>query len=171
MIKDMEVHVRVTAKAPTIEEAADLIGPMEAEIYRRLGEVVFATDQVTVEELVIERARAAGWTVSTLERATQGRIGARLDDADRAGDVFSGTVIPGPGPALPPRSDLILEVGPLPRDRDEGDNTSVSISVATPVGGSSSTYVFGTDDDGIRRFATTAGLHHLRIALEDGESS
>jgi nicotinamide-nucleotide amidase len=168
MIKDMEVHIRVTAKANTAEDVADLIGPMETEIRDRLGDAVFATDDLTVEQLVIDRLRAANWTVSTLERATRGQIGARLDAADPSGAVFSGTLVPGPHPALPPSGDVIVEVGPIGMALGDDRTRPVGISVATPLGGMKRTFGFGGDDGAVGTFAAAAGLHILRLALETG---
>lgn len=168
MIKDMEVHIRVTAKAKTADEVADLIGPMETEIRHRLGDAVFASDDLTVEQLVIDLLTAANWTVSTLERATRGQIGARLDAADPGGAVFSGTVIPGPHPALPPSGDVIVEVGPIGMALGDDRTRPVGISVATPLGGMTRTFGFGGDDEAVGAFAAAAGLHILRLALETG---
>lgn len=169
MIKNMEVLVRVTAKARSTEEAEQLIAPLEREIRGRLGDVVFAADDVAVEQLVVDAMRNAGWTVSTLERATQGLIGARLGNADRAGDVFTGTLVPGAGPALPPRGDVIVDVGPIGIGPGDARTRPVAISVATPLGGRSRTFAFGGDDETVREFAAIAGLHLLRLAIEDGD--
>jgi nicotinamide-nucleotide amidase len=170
MIKNMEVLVRITAKAKSAEEAEELIAPMEREIRNRLGDEIYAADDVTVEQLVVSALRAVGWTVSTLERATRGRIGARLDDADPTGEVFAGTVVPGAGPALPPRGDVIIEVGPIGVGAGDARTRPVEISLATPAGGFARTFAFGGDDETIREFAAVAGLHVLRLAIEDGDS-
>jgi nicotinamide-nucleotide amidase len=169
MIESMEVFVRITAKAKSAEEAETLIAPMEREIRDRLGEAVYAADDVTVEQLIVTALGAAGWTVSTLERATQGRIGARLDNADHSGDVYTGTVVPGGGPALPPRGDVIVEVGPIGVDSGEARTRPVPVSVATPVGGMARTFELGGDDETVREFAVVAALHTLRIAIQEGD--
>lgn len=169
MIQNMEVLVRITAKAKSAEEAETLIAPMEREIRRRLGAAVYAADGVTVEQLVVAALRAAGWTVSTLERATQGRIGARLDNADPSGDVFVGTVAPGAGDTVAPPGDVIVEVGPIGVDSGEARTRAVAVSVATPVGCLARTFELGGDDETVREFAVVAGLHTLRLAIEDGD--
>jgi 3,4-dihydroxy-2-butanone 4-phosphate synthase len=167
-IKGMEVLVRITAKAKNAHEAAGLISPVDHEIRNRLGDVVFAADEVTVEQLVFDQLRARGWSVSTLERATQGRIGARLAITDPDGDVFAGAMVPGAGPGLPPRADVIVEVGPINTDRSQANTRPVDISVSTPTGGVSRQFAFGGDDETVREFAAVAGLHVLRLALGDG---
>ena len=60
-----EVKVRLTAKAPSPEEADALIDPLADEVRARLGDVVFTTDDETLEEAVgrllrerAERSRA-----------------------------------------------------------------------------------------------------------------
>lgn len=170
MIKSMEVHVRVTAKAKNADEAEELIAPMAREVRNRLGDAVYAIDDVTVEQLVVDALRDTGWTVGTLEQGSQGRIGARLDNADPTGQVFVGTVVPGAGPTLPPPADVIVNVGPIGVVAGDAGTRPVEISVATPAGGLVRTFSFGGNDESVREFAAVAGLHALRLVVGDGDS-
>ena len=88
-----EVKVRLSAKARSEEEARVLIEPLEQEVRRRLGESVFATDEETLEEILLDELRARGWTIGTAESVTSGMVAARLSLLPGASEVFRGSVI------------------------------------------------------------------------------
>ena len=88
-----EVKVRLSAKASSEEDAAALIGPLEEEVRRRLRESVFATDEETLEGILLDGLRARGWTIGTAESVTSGMVAARLSLLPGASDVFRGSVI------------------------------------------------------------------------------
>lgn len=164
LIADMEVHVRLTAKAEDEAAARDLITPLENQVRERLGEAVFAVDDETVESKILEGLAARGWTVTTREHATLGQVGARLG-AHGFGAIFRGSVI-APGPDREPfDSDVLLRVGEAVRDPDSDTTRSVTMQVETPAHLSERTFRFGGDDERLRAFATLAGLHLLRRAV------
>ncbi|HET8740007.1 MAG TPA: molybdopterin-binding protein [Acidimicrobiia bacterium] len=167
LIRDMEVRVRVTAKGGDEASALEMIAPVESEIRRRLGDVVFAVDEETVEEIVLDRLHRHGWTVATVEDATLGQIGARLAAADSR-SVLVGAVIRGNGAVARPEADVVLEVGPIGPDATDGPRTTrdVTMTVETPEARVTRRFDFGGDDERLRAFATAAGLHALRTALE-----
>ena len=70
-----------------------LIEPLEQEVRRRLGESVFATDEETLEEILLDELRARGWTIGTAESVTSGMVAARLSLLPGASEVFRGSVI------------------------------------------------------------------------------
>lgn len=168
LIRDMEVRIRITAKADVEEAALALIEPMEREVRRRLGDAVFAEDDETVEQIVLSALARLGWTVATVERATLGRVGARLAAADRGGSRFACTTVPGAGESTPAPADVVVEVGEIGPDTPTGTRTTrpVSVEVTTPSGSSARIFEFGGDDERLRSFATVAGLHMLRTALQ-----
>jgi nicotinamide-nucleotide amidase len=168
LIKDMEVRVRITAKADDVAKALEMIQPVEAEVRSRLGDLVFAVDGETVEQIVIDGLADAGWRVSTVEDATLGMVGGRLAAADNA-SVFAGALIIGACAASPPEADVVLEVGPIGADQLTGPRTtrSVEMTVTTPRDRHSQVFDFGGDDERLRAFAVIAGLHVLRTALRD----
>ena len=163
LISDMEVKIRISAKAKDLASAQSLIDPVEEEIRARLGEVVFAADDETVENIVVARLAAQGWTVATREEATLGQVGSRI--AVSGAELFAGAVI---GSGRPPPADVMLTVGPIGPDLDEGPRTTrrVEMEVTTPAGGTTRVFDFGGDDERVRSFATIAALHVIRLALE-----
>ena len=88
-----EVKVRLSAKAASDEAARVLIEPLEAEIRRRLGSSVFATDDETLEQILLDELRARGWTIGTAESVTSGMVAARLSLLPGASEVFRGSII------------------------------------------------------------------------------
>lgn len=170
LIRDMEVRVRISAKAADQDTAERLIGPIEDEVRARLGAAVFAVDTETVEGLIVERLDSLGWSLSTIERATLGQVGARIAHHDRSGAVYTGSVIAGrqPGDAAAPAADVVLAVGAIGGDASAGRRTTrpVEMRVTTPVRATERVFEFGGDDERVRSFATIAGLHLIRIAIE-----
>jgi nicotinamide-nucleotide amidase len=88
-----EIKVRITAKAPSPEEAMRLIGPVEDMVRERLGSAVFGADDDTVEKVVLDLVESRGWTLGTAESATGGLIAARLTSVPGSSRVFRGGVV------------------------------------------------------------------------------
>jgi nicotinamide-nucleotide amidase len=170
LISDMEVKVRISAKAADLQSAAVLIDPIEEAVRARLGTAVFAVDHETVESLVVAGLRARGWRLSTVERATLGQVGARIAATSDSGEVFAGSLIAGESPPVAgaARAEVVLAVGPIGVDATPGRRTtrSVEMTVTTPVQELERRFEFGGDDERVRSFATIAGLHMIRIAIE-----
>jgi nicotinamide-nucleotide amidase len=168
LISDMEVKVRISAKAADERAAEALIAPIEAEVRSRLGDAVFAIDDETVESILVDRVTGRGWTVATIEAATLGQVGARLAAADAAGSVFSGSrIVRSVTGVADPGADVTLVVGPIGPDLDPGRRTTrqVEMKVTTPDGEISRVFDFGGDEERVRSFATIAALHLIRLAL------
>jgi nicotinamide-nucleotide amidase len=88
-----EIKLRLTAAAESAAAARDLIAPVEEEIRRRLGSLVFGADSETVEQLLFDMLAERGWTIGTAESATGGRIAAALTAVPGASAVFRGSVV------------------------------------------------------------------------------
>lgn len=86
-----EVKVRITAKAASAEGAERLIEPVAEEIRRRLGDVVFTTDDETLEAAVVRLLTDAGTTLACAESITGGGVGARVTGVPGASEVFVGS--------------------------------------------------------------------------------
>jgi len=88
-----ECHLRITAKAPSPEEAAALIAPLEAEVRRRLGEAVYGADAMDLPRTVVAMLRKRGRQLAVAESCTGGGLGALITSAPGAHYVFLGGVI------------------------------------------------------------------------------
>ncbi len=77
--KNGEVHFRVTAAADHEEAAKDLITPIVEELYRRFGENIYSTkEEETLEEVIVDKLLAKGYTLVTAESCTGGMLTSRL---------------------------------------------------------------------------------------------
>ena len=86
--KTGEVHLRITARAKTPEEAQALIAPREAAIRERLGDVVYGVDNETLEGAVVGLLKILGQSVAVAESCTGGLVAKRLTDVPGASDIF-----------------------------------------------------------------------------------
>ncbi len=86
--KTGEVHLRITARAASADEAFALIVPREAALKERLGDVVYGVDDETLESVVVGLLKLLGKTVALGESCSGGLIAKRLTDVPNASDVF-----------------------------------------------------------------------------------
>lgn len=86
--KEIGVVLRITAKAENEESALQLIKPMEKEIKKRLGDNVFATEDISIEEVVAKLLLDKKLTISTAESCTGGMIASTLINYPGISDVF-----------------------------------------------------------------------------------
>ena len=84
-----EAHLRVTAKAPTPEEADALIAARAAQIYERLGDSIYAEDETTLEAAVVALLKAAKKTLATAESCTGGLLSSRIVSISGSSAVFT----------------------------------------------------------------------------------
>ena len=76
-----QVDVRITVKAGSLEEADQKIAEMEAEIRKRLGDMVFGADSDTLETTLRSSLLKRGWNLAAFECNLNGTLAARLDQA------------------------------------------------------------------------------------------
>ncbi|NSB12241.1 competence/damage-inducible protein A [Clostridium beijerinckii] len=86
--KDVGVILRITAKAETKDEALKLIEPIEEEIKNRLGDNVYATEDINIEEVVARLLIEKKLTISTAESCTGGMIASYLINYPGISEVF-----------------------------------------------------------------------------------
>lgn len=87
--KTKEVHLRVTARAKSEEEAKKLLKPVIKEIKKRFGNAIYTTnEQDTLEAVVVDLLKKYGLTVTTAESCTGGLVAARLVNVPGASEVF-----------------------------------------------------------------------------------
>ncbi|WP_236895808.1 competence/damage-inducible protein A [Clostridium beijerinckii] len=86
--KDVGVMLRITSKAETKDEALKLIEPIEEEIKNRLGDNVYATEDINIEEVVARLLIEKKLTISTAESCTGGMIASYLINYPGISEVF-----------------------------------------------------------------------------------
>jgi nicotinamide-nucleotide amidase len=82
--KDGEVHLRITAKTETKEEAYRLIDQMETSVRAILGENIYGYDDESLEEVVLKLLAEKNLSISLAESCTGGLIASRLTDVPGA---------------------------------------------------------------------------------------
>jgi len=75
------VRIRIAAKAATREDAEKLIDPVDAEVRKRLPNLIMGVDDDTVESVVNRLLAERGWTLAVGETASGGMIAARCTAA------------------------------------------------------------------------------------------
>jgi len=86
--KTGEVHLRITARAGSEEEAQMIIAPMETALRERLGDVIYGTDKETLEQATVGLLLTQGKTLAAAESCTGGLISKRITDVPDASRVF-----------------------------------------------------------------------------------
>ena len=91
------IKVRLTARAPSAEAVEDLLDDEEAAVRQvladQLGDVVFATNDQTMEEAVADLLVGRGLTLGLAESLTGGLVASRLVNVAGASAWFRGAVV------------------------------------------------------------------------------
>src|SRR4029077_1150186 len=86
------IYVRMTAKAPTEDEARALLDAEDVELRNVLGDLVFAVDDDTMESEVLRLCEERGWSLGVAESLTGGFVGARIANVPGASRTFRGSI-------------------------------------------------------------------------------
>ena len=95
-----QTDVRIAAKAESEDQADRLIAPLEVEVRKRLGPVVYGTGKETVEEVLLRHLAEAGLTLAVAEAGTGGLLTNRLSTAPGSKASFGGGMVASDPPAL-----------------------------------------------------------------------
>lgn len=86
--KEGEVTFRITAKAKSEEEAKKLIKPLKEEVLKRLGDAVYNTGDVTLQDTVAKMLVDKDMTIGVSESCTGGLLSAKLIEYPGVSKVF-----------------------------------------------------------------------------------
>lgn len=87
------IKVRLTAKASTYQEVVELLDLWDAKVRVVIGDIVFATDDDTMESVVLQMLRERGLTLGLAESVTGGLVAGRLTGIAGASDVLRGSIV------------------------------------------------------------------------------
>ena len=188
-----EIKIRITAKADSTVEALALIEPIETEVRRRLGNIVFGTDEETIERVLLRLLSDLDYTIGTAESMTGGLVAARLTDLPGSSAVVRGGLVAYANElkqrllgvedissvvdaatavemAVGAQSLLDVDVavavtGSAGPDPLEKPPGTVVIAVATPEDAKAKELRYSGDRERIRAYGTTAALQLARLAL------
>ena len=88
-----EVHLRVTAKSDTAEEAERLIAERAKLVRARLGDAVYGENDAPLESAVVAELKQRHKTLSIAESCTGGLVAQRVTDVAGSSAVFLGGVV------------------------------------------------------------------------------
>ena len=91
--KPGECMLRATAKAPTAQQAEEMLTPLVGQVEEILGDVVYGVDVGSLEEVASRLLREKGLTLSAAESCTGGLIAKRITDLPGASQIFRGGVV------------------------------------------------------------------------------
>ena len=166
-----QTDIRITAKAGTAEAADALMAPIANDLLSRLGDFIYAEGTVSIEDKAGELLAAAGQTVAVLETGTEGDVALRLTSSATAAGVnrrVEGTA---------PTADTAGALATAARTVGGTDwglglivalppaTPRLEIAVAGPDGVETQTLGFGGHPGLAVRWAGTAALNLLRLAL------
>lgn len=137
------LKVRLTAKGDSETDADEQLADEEARIRAIIGhDVIFGTDDETMEHAVLTLCREQGLTLGLAESLTGGLIGARLTAVPGSSDVFRGSIVSYASevkaavlgvPDLPDVSQEAVEAMALGACRSLGSDCAVAVTgVAGP---------------------------------------
>ena len=87
------IKIRITAKAPTRDEAVAIVEAEDAELRALLGNLVFGVDDDTMEAAVGALLEDAGLTLGLAESMTGGLVASRLVNVEGSSVWFRGSVV------------------------------------------------------------------------------
>ena len=91
--KPTGTELRITAHAPTREEALALIAPVEQQVKEILGDRVIGVDVNSLEEVCLALLKEKGLTLGTAESCTGGLIAKLITDLPGSSAVLKGGVV------------------------------------------------------------------------------
>ncbi len=91
--KNDAIDVRVTAKAPTKEEAETLVAEMEAQIRQIFGYHIFGVDRETLQSVVGKLLKERGQTLAVMESLTGGLLASTITDVAGSSAYFVGGIV------------------------------------------------------------------------------
>jgi len=167
------VDIRIAAKAPTDVETDRMIAELEMEIRKRLGKVIFGTDEDTLEGTTLDELARRGWKLAAIEAGLDGILLRRLSAVQNP--VFLG----GEPLAIPQgklsqataaarercQASIALGVAVYPGEK----RTEVEICLITPQGEQSKQLHFGGHPKNAPRWATNMALDWVRLTITADE--
>ena len=87
------VDVRLTAKAPTLDEAQALVEGLEREVRGALGAHIFGVDGETPQSVLLSQLIAQGLTLASMESCTGGLLASLITDVPGSSAAFQGGLV------------------------------------------------------------------------------
>jgi nicotinamide-nucleotide amidase len=93
LARNGEIHVRLTAKAETVEKSDALIESLEKKLRAHIGEYIFGTDSTTLEQTVGNLLLENKMHIAIAESCTGGALSSRITDVPGSSEYYLGGVV------------------------------------------------------------------------------
>ncbi|MGG1598361.1 competence/damage-inducible protein A [Paenibacillus naphthalenovorans] len=122
--KEGEVAIRLTTRAASADEAAGRLKPLEQEIRSRLGEYIYAAEDISLEQHILQTLASQGKKLAVAESCSGGQLSDMLTSVPGSSDAFVGGIISYSNTA----KHKLLKI---PMEQLEGDGAPGAISEET----------------------------------------
>lgn len=187
------IKVRLTAKAPTADDATRFLDAEEHEVRAILGDLIFGVDDETMEAVVGRALMARGWTLGLAESVTGGMVASRCVAVPGSSTWFRGAVVSyssavkfdllglPPGPVVSAAAALEMARGAKrvlgadvgvgitgvagPTEQDGQPVGTVFVALVTPETEQVQELKMPGDRERVRNFSTITSMDFVRRAL------
>jgi nicotinamide-nucleotide amidase len=158
--KDDGVHVRVTAAADDDATAEASLLETVGEVRRRLGNTVYAEDDRSLAQVLLDSLRQRGLTIGIAESGAGGRFGSMLLSEPTATDVVRGAIAIASSSGSPSAVDLA-------RSAREQFGSSIAVGVAATVAPTTQGLFEGTVDVAVSGLDESEESFPIRAAFQE----
>src|SRR5215211_1820267 len=160
--KDDGVHVRVTASADDPAQAERDLAETVAEVRRRLGDYIYADDDRSLAQVLLDTLRERRLTIGVAESGTGGRFGSLLLSEPSAMEVVRGTAAhaASSNASIPTASDLA-------RSSREQFSASVGVGIVSTVAPSTQGLFEGAIDVAVSGNCEREEAFPIRAAFQE----
>jgi len=156
------VDIRIAAKAENEAEANQMIASVEQDLRTRLKEVIFGTDDDSLESVTLERVEQRGWTLTCLERGMTDSLKRRLPNLASFPDLEPGSLTKELRSALQrdPAKTAALGIACFV------DDMAADLAIITPREEKSLRITYGGHPHNLPRWAFNNALNLLRLEAQ-----
>ncbi len=156
------VDIRITAKAASEGEAAQMIAEVEQAIRQRLGHAIFGADEDTLEQVVLDTLARRGWTLTAIEAGLGGLLARKLPRCTPLPHLRSGSLVEALRAARrEAAAEVALGVAVYSEER------AAEMALITPNGEKTHRITYGGPPRSLPRWAMNLALNWLRTTLQE----
>ena len=156
------VDIRIAAKAKSENEANEMIAKIEADVYERLGNIVFGADEDTLEGIVLDMVAARGMILTAIESGLDGLLIRKVPHtASLPGLTVDSLMQALRSARADSKADIALGVSVFTEER------AAEMAMITPNGEKTHRITYGGPPRSLPRWSMNLALNWLRTTLEE----
>ena len=156
------VDIRITAKAESSIKARVLLDDMEKQLRGRLGEMIYGTDDATIEGVVVSMLLERGLKLVVLETNTGGTLTRRLTAFSGGFEVLDGSLTA----SLPKAVDYILKTSDHPLPVSARAAEMLATRIREIAGADIGMAIVGDEDPDVGPYGNLTGNTHIALSRE-----